>query len=272
MEVPEGSAERWTLPTLPAAVDWCSRKNREGIRCILDVLGEYTADTRQIAETERMYHACIEAIRSTGIEASVTLKLTALGVSDNPDHARSVTHDLARECAKANLGFEIDMESRGLVDITLDIAHSCLQEGYPVTVALQAYLRRTPADLHALLSAGGRPRIVKGAYFGDSDDDPVIRSWFRALVDMAVAGGRSFSLGTHDPDLIAWVTKAHADAQQRIELSFLKGLADTTKQRLAQSGWRVAEYVPFGVHTAPYIARRERYLRDLGRRGVQPVP
>ena len=266
------NAERWTLPTLSRAIAWCRQRNHDGIRCILDVLGEYTADSGQIAETERTYHICIDKVRQEKIDASLTLKLTALGVTDDPDRARAVAVRLARECAGAHIGFEIDMEARGLVDITLDIARSCLREGLPVTVALQAYLRRTPADLRILLAAGGRSRIVKGAYFGDSDDQEVIRAWFCSLADMAVAVDRGCSIGTHDPVLIDRISGLHADTQGRIEFSFLKGLADTTKHALVRQGWRVSEYVPFGTHSAPYIARRERYLRDLERLGMHPAP
>jgi proline dehydrogenase len=164
------------------------------------------------------------------------------------------------------------MEARGLVDITLGIAGACLRDGYPATVALQAYLRRSRTDLHALSGAGGRPRIVKGAYYGDTDDFSVIRTWFRDLVEDAFSSGKEFSVGTHDPSLIAWMTETHRDAKGLIELSFLRGLSDATKHNLARSGWRVSEYVPFGNHAAPYIARRERYLRDLARKGMAPAP
>ena len=272
MTIPAEGVERWTLPTLSAAIAWCHQRNREGICCILDVLGEYTADSRQIAETEREYQSCIEAVRREGIEASVTLKLTALGVTDAPDRARAIALGLAQECAAAHIGIEIDMEARGLVDTTLDIAHSCLRKGFPVTIALQAYLRRTPGDLRVLLSARGRSRIVKGAYFGDSEDQAVIRAWFCSLVDAAVAGKQGCSIGTHDPVLIDQITRSHADEKGKIEFSFLKGLADATKHSLVLQGWRVSEYVPFGTHIAPYIARRERYLRDLERLGLHPVP
>jgi proline dehydrogenase len=265
-------AERWTLPDLPAAIAWCRRRNTEGIRCILDVLGESSVDPSRIRQTIAAYRACIDAVQDAGVGASITLKLTAIGVTGDPAGARSVTLDLARRCVTAGIGFEIDMEARGLVDATLDIAFACLQEHCPVTVALQAYLRRTPADMHALLAAGGRPRLVKGAYFGDSDDFSTVAAWLRDLAETALAAGKGFSLATHDPALIGWITQAHADARARIELSFLKGLADTTKPSLVRAGWTVTEYVPYGTHATPYIARRERYLRDLARLDLHPVP
>jgi hypothetical protein len=113
---------------------------------------------------------------------------------------------------------------------------------------------------------------VKGAYFGDTDDFSTVATWLRACAEDAVAAGKEFSLATHDPAVIGWITQAHADGKGRIELSFLKGFADATKPALVQSGWTVSEYVPFGTHAAPYITRRQRYLRDLARLGLHPVP
>jgi proline dehydrogenase len=57
-----------------------------------------------------------------------------------------------------------------------------------------------------------------------------------------------------------------------IEFGFLKGLADRTKIAMAQDGWRVSEYVPFGEGLAAYEARRKKYLNELQKLGRISVP
>jgi hypothetical protein len=36
--------DRWALPDWPSALAWCRGRNREGIRCIIDILGENAKD------------------------------------------------------------------------------------------------------------------------------------------------------------------------------------------------------------------------------------
>jgi proline dehydrogenase len=56
------------------------------------------------------------------------------------------------------------MESSAYVDPTLALFRRLRHRSDRVGLALQAYLRRTPADLEALLPLGPAVRIVKGAY------------------------------------------------------------------------------------------------------------
>ena len=78
-----------------------------------------------------------------------------------------------------------------------------------------------------------------------------------------------FSVGTHDPDLIAWLVQ---DTPRTVEFGFLMGLSDETKHWLAKKGRAVAEYVPFGEEAGAYVARREAYLEKLAAEGRSPVP
>jgi len=57
-----------------------------------------------------------------------------------------------------------------------------------------------------------------------------------------------------------------------IEFGFLKGLADRTKVAMAQAGWLVSEYVPFGENRTAYEARRRKYLKELESLGRAPAP
>jgi proline dehydrogenase len=92
----------------------------------------------------------------------------------------------------------------------------------------------------------------------------------RDLAGRLAETGAEYCVGTHDPELIAMLEER--GSRRCLEFGFLMGLADETKLRLAASGWRVLEYVPFGPKSAAYIARRMRYLKELERLGRTPAP
>ncbi|WP_292364420.1 MULTISPECIES: proline dehydrogenase family protein [unclassified Methanoculleus] len=264
-----GRVEHWTLPDLDAAVRRCRAQNARGIRCILAALGEYARSEQQVRENLEHSSAAIAAIKEQGLDASLTVKMTALGVLLDRDAARE---SLIRLCSGAHargIGFEVDMEGRGLVGTTVDAAVACARQGLPVTLALQTSLDRTAGDLERIVRHGIRPRLVKGAYRADTDDPGEVRERFRTLAAELLDRGVPFSAGTHDPDLVAWLVER---AGGTVEFGFLMGLADETKLRLAKEGRAVAEYVPFGDQAKIYVARREAYLAGLAAAGRAPVP
>lgn len=264
-----GRTERWTLPDLDAAVRRCRAQNARGIRCILDALGEYARDERQALENLERSAAAVAAIEEEGLDASLSVKMTALGALIDRDAARDALLRLCNEAREHAVAFEVDMEGRGLVETTVDAAVACAREGMPVTLALQTSLDRTPGDLERIVRHSIRPRLVKGAYGGDAAGLEEVRRRFRALAAGLLDRGVPFSAGTHDPDLVAWLV---ADAGRTVEFAFLMGLSDETKLRLAGEGRAVAEYVPFGEQTEVYVARRERYLAGLTAERRAPVP
>ena len=264
-----GRADRWTLPDLDAAVRRCRAQNARGIRCILDVLGEYAQSERQARGNLERSSAAITAIDEHALDASLTVKMTAIGALVDQKAARESLLQLCREAHARGVGFEVDMEGRGLVETTVEAAVACARQGLPVTLALQASLDRTPEDLERILRNGIMPRLVKGAYGGNAVDLEEVRRRFLGLAAGLLDRGVAFSTGTHDPDLVAWLVQSPVGL---VEFGFLMGLADETKLRLAGEGRAVAEYVPFGEQAAAYVARREAYLAGLAMEGRAPAP
>ena len=179
---------------------------------------------------------------------------------------------LVHEARKHGVPFEIDMEGRPLVENTLSSAYRSCPGGKPVTLALQAYLDRTPGDLAACIDAGITVRLVKGAYGGDTSDFTAIQEQFRTHAETLMNAGISFCAGTHDPELIGWLKDGMRNRKNYIEFGFLKGLADGAKSEMSREGWKVAEYVPFGPGGNAYYQRRESYLETLSRLGRVRLP
>jgi len=262
---------RWTLPDLQAAATRCRERNASGIRCILAPLGEYAGSETDADRAEAAYIAAIREIAARELDAAVAVKLSALGAVAGLEGSGLRFGHILREGRRLHVQVEIDMEGAGLVDPAIGAAEEAAASGPPPGLAVQAYLDRSVDDLMRILRAGIAPRLVKGAYVGDTGDFQDIERRFRDLAAVALRSGTPFSVGTHDPDLVDWLAGAVAD-RDRIEFGFLMGLADDTKVRMAGEGRRVAEYIPFGEDRAAYEARRWRYLRSLEALGRSPLP
>ena len=262
---------RWVLPDLDHALAWCRERNRQHISCTLHVLDEYARTGSEVDTISAAYQETIAGIAGHGLDAAIAIKFSSLGALFDGDLALEKVYGLCHEAAKHGVGFEIDMEGRALVGPAIEAASLCRRKSLPVTLALQAYLYRTPGDLRLLLALGVIPRFVKGAYLGDTGDFSEIRERFLALVKEAAGFEVNFHIGTHDPVLIPEIRSLMDDHRDRITFGFLRGLADRTKEEMAAEGWQVAEYVPFGNDAGPYIVRRERYIRDLEKAGRAAV-
>jgi proline dehydrogenase len=265
-------ATRWTLPDLPSAVQRCKKRNSEGIRCSLALLGEHATDRQEAFRWVKENIACIRAIEINQLNATLALKLTAIGAIFDSEYSLQNALTIFGEAEKRHVELEIDMEGKGLVDVTLGTAIACVRKGYPVTLALQAYLKRTGKDLADVTSAGISVRIVKGAYHGDFENFQEVQQRFMTLIEELLPAGGAFSIATHDPEVLSWIKTRLREQKTRIELGFLMGLADESKEELAGQGWNIYEYIPFGEFSGAYIARRENYLTQLEELGRAPIP
>lgn len=266
------TARRWTEPNLPSALDRCRVRLGQGIHCTIAFLGGSAQTDEQASQAVKFFLDSIKMLNEENLDASITVKPTTLGVL--LDKARCTEHILAifREALAHNVGFEMATEGKDLVQYTVETAVRCAKERHNVTLALQAYLDRTVEDLKIALNNGIRPRLVKGAYLGDTGDYVEIQGRFKTLAEIVLENKHPLLVGTHDPDLIRWAIQRVDSNRQLIEFGFLKGLADNTKVNLARRGWSVSEYIPFGENVEAYESRRWRYLRELERFGRAPVP
>ena len=217
----------------------------------------------------------IVALSEQELNGSITIKPTTLGAL--LDKARCTEHILTifREAVAHGAGFEIATEAKGLVECTVKAAVTCAKaakEGQHLTLALQAYLDRTPEDLKIALDNGIRLRLVKGAYLGDAGEFKEIQERFRRLAEGVLESKHFLAVGTHDTELIEWLMKRVGSKKQLVEFGFLKGLSDSTKLDLAGQGWDVLEYIPFGENVEAYESRRWKFLRELEHLGKAPAP
>lgn len=264
--------DRWSLPDLESTLAWCQERERQGIRCTVATMAEFARTPEEAAVAVKADLAGIRGL-GTGIpRLAWAVKPSAIGIlADSLVYEKNLSI-LAREAGSAGVAIEIDMEGRPLVEGTLRSALALAGEGMKVTLALQAYLNRTPRDLDACTASGVTIRLVKGAYLGDAGDFVTIQKRFRTLAATLIGAEIPFSAASHDPELIGWMKKELTDRRHLVEFAFLKGLADQTKISMASEGWNVAEYVPYGPGGEGYHERRKRYLEMLDGLGREPAP
>ncbi|QSZ66257.1 hypothetical protein RJ40_01455 [Methanofollis aquaemaris] len=264
--------ERWHLPGLKQAVERCRERNGQGITCTLTPISEFAKDKIEAKKWASEFVSAVRAAEKRKLDAAVGVKLTALGGVFDPEGALEHLDTIVGDGERRGVAIELDMEGRGLVDLAMEAAYRHATAEPPLTLAVQAYLDRTVDDLSRLAVTGTRPRLVKGAYLGDADDFFDVQARFRSVAARLITSGRPFSIGTHDPDLVAWLLDAGGASKEQVEFAFLTGLADRTKEQMAGQGWRVREYIPFGEAAGAYVERRRRYLANLRALGRMPLP
>jgi proline dehydrogenase len=242
-----------------AAVDL----NTQGIGAILDLLGEGVEDLAGASEAAGQYLEAVEIIAERGIDSTVSLKLSQLGLTvDGVASAANLARILER-ATELGVGVEVDMEQSDLVGRTLDVFKEAIGR-YPQTrLAIQACLRRTPSDLDSLAPSKPRIRLVKGAYAEPIERALVskneITAQFHYLTDWLFAHGSLPAFGTHDGACIEHAEAAAARAgvdKRDFEIQLLYGIRRDLQKRLADEGYRVRVYIPFGSAWYPYLMRR----------------
>jgi len=160
------------------------------------------------------------------------------------------------------------MESSVYTDRTLALYARLRPQHSHLACVVQAYLRRTPADLERLIDVGATVRLCKGAYreppaIAYPDKHDVDRA-YRRLIDRllapdALARGAYTGFATHDDQMLAHVrdrVRERRLASGRWEIQMLYGIRPEMPGRLAAEGLPVRVLVPFGEDWYGYFMRR----------------
>ena len=257
--------------TLDEALPAIRRLHDAGMGTTVDVLGEsVTAEADARAAASR-YLGLLDALAGTDLDRNVSLKPSQMGLGISPALARENVASIAAKAAETGAFVRIDMEDHTTTDATLELwrtvrpagAHQPGTGGADVGVVIQAALRRSDRDVDAMIEAGGRVRLCKGAY----KEPPAVAYADKAEVDEAyerlmlrlMRHGNYPGIATHDVRLIKRaieVAKAEGIARDAFEFQMLYGIRRDLQEQLAGAGWRVRVYVPFGAQWYPYFMRR----------------
>ncbi len=260
---------------------------RRGLSGAVTYLGENVRTPAEARRAADVYVALVREIERRRLPALPSLKLTHLGLDLGPEVCLANLGRVLAAGRAAGVRVWIDMESSAYTDRTLDL-FARLRPAWPeAACVLQAYLRRTPADVERVVALGAAVRLCKGAY----REPPAVAYPDRAAVDRAYAAltdrlldpealGRGVypAFATHDERLIEHARARAAErgvAADRFEIQMLHGIRPDLHQALRARGLAVRVLVPFGEDWYGYFMRRlaERpanlafLLRHLARGG-----
>ncbi len=248
---------------LDDAIDAIVDLNGKKVGGILDLLGEGVSDPEGAAAAADDYLVAIKRIQESGVDTTVSVKLTQLGLAFDKGACIDHLRRLAAEATAAGTTVEIDMEQSDYVSDTLDV-YRLLNADHPeLRIAMQAYLRRTPIDLEMMAGIKPKVRLVKGAYAEQENvafrKRSEIDAQFAFLTDWLFRRGTMPAIASHDGKLLdhAKTTAARNNVgKDDFEIQMLYGVRSDLQDSLAAQGYKVRCYVPYGSAWYPYLTRR----------------
>lgn len=237
-----------------------------GIGAVLTQLGEQVTSAAEADRVRDHYLHVLNRIRARSLPVEISVKLTHLGLDASPEACFARLRTLTARATETDAFVWVDMEESRYVDVTLDLYRRARAETRAVGVCLQAYLRRTPADLEALLPVGPGIRLVKGAYSepahvaltAKADINRRYAELAQRLLDHVGRGARVV-LGTHDLRLVSRITTEAAERgvpPDAYEVHMLYGIRAHDQRALAAQGWKVRVLISYGRAWFAWYMRR----------------
>lgn len=250
--------------TLEEALEEIRILNNKGIMATLDHLGEGITRLSEAALYRDEYLRLVDGIARQQADSNVSLKPTQMGLALDPEEGYQNIRAVAAQAKSHDLFVRIDMEDSPFTQATLDIVRRLHGEGLVNTgTVLQAYLHRTVEDTRDMIREGIRLRLVKGAYkepatVAYQNASEVIEQ-FKLMIRHHLDQGVYTAIASHDDHIISWTKQYAKDrgiSPDAYEFQMLYGLRMSEQERLAQEGYRIRCYVPYGTMWYPYYTRR----------------
>ena len=230
-------------------------------------LGENLTSLSEAEDVAAHYHEILDRGAELDRPIELSVKPTQLGLDIDEEACLRLCETLAARADVTGTWFWVDMEGSAYVERTLVLYERLRAKHRNVGICLQAYLRRTPADLQRLLPLEPAVRLVKGAY-----DEPASIAWRRkaevdgsyqaaalVLAEAAREGKARLALGTHDGALVERIA-AYAEAagvpRQKLEVHMLYGIRAGELRRLQAAGFPPFTLIAYGRHWYPWYMRR----------------
>lgn len=249
--------------TLEDAIGAVAAVNRLGMTASLDPLGENVSTRAAAEQATATACAILDTIHNRGVQSSLSVKLTQLGLDLGLDLARAQLRQITNRAATLDVFIRVDMEGSDYTETTIALVEQLHAEGSGLGTVLQAYLRRTEADVERLVAQGIRLRLVKGAYREPASiafqNKAEVDANYIKLMRRLLDSGLYHAIATHDERIIAATTayaRERGHAPESFEFQMLYGIRRDLQQKLHAEGWRVRVYIPFGPEWYPYFMRR----------------
>jgi proline dehydrogenase len=248
---------------LDEAIEATRVLNGRNLQVALDHLGENVSDAGQAKAAVQDYIAALERIKQTGIDANISIKLTALGLDISQELCEQNVCSILEYAQQYAIFVCIDMEGSAYTEQTIDITLRMHKQFEYIGTVVQSYLYRSKKDIEQLIAQGVRVRLVKGAYkepqevaFQQKTEND--RNFVRLLM-MLLSRGNFPAIATHDEVIINAACKYIRDngiSKSAFEFQMLYGIRRDLQEKLVHQGYNVRVYVPYGSQWYPYLMRR----------------
>jgi len=242
---------------------------RDGVHGILDLLGEMVTSEHEANTFAENILRILDAVDGKPYPKYVSIKLSQIGQDLPAEGAENLGMLNARRiltrARQVGAFVRLDMEDHPRVDQTLAEFRTLAREFGTDTVGtvLQSYLYRTEQDRASLDDLKPNLRIVKGAYLEPATvampDKADVDAAYRRLVYQHLEAGNYTAVASHDERIIQDVKHfviAHGIPKTQFEFQMLYGIRRDLQRQLAQEGFTVRAYIPYGRDWYAYFSRR----------------
>ncbi|HLH62329.1 MAG TPA: proline dehydrogenase family protein [Ktedonobacteraceae bacterium] len=237
--------------------------NQRGMHVSLDHLGENVSDAQEAISAAQDYINLLDCIKQSGIDANISIKLTALGLDISQELCEQNVARILEYAQQFPIFVRIDMESSAYTGRTVDITLRMHERFEHVGTVIQSCLYRSKKDIEQLIAQGVRVRLVKGAYkeprsVAFQNKSEVDHNYVR-LMTMLLQHGNYPAIATHDEAIINATCKFARDngiSKLAFEFQMLYGIRRDLQEKLVGQGYHMRIYVPYGSQWYPYLMRR----------------
>jgi proline dehydrogenase len=250
------------------ALEHAAACNRDGVKVILNLLGEHYEDPANAAADTKAYRSLVRDIAASDIDACVSVKPSQLGLDIGDEEFRSNYRSIVEVADEEGVFVWCDMEDADTTDVTLDTFEELAREFEGgIGQCVQSNLKRTSDDLERLADVPGKIRLVKGAY----DEAPSISYKEKSKVDERYRADLEtlfesyegdIAVGSHDPKMIEYAEQLSAEYDRPFEVQMLMGVREDAQRELAAEGREVWQYAPYGDKWLSYFYRRVRERKE----------
>ena len=245
-------------------IDIVKNLNSQGFSATIDILGEHINSQDKTNSVTKEYIQIYNDIAKNSVDSNISVKPTHIGLDISMDLALENFKILINKASESSNFLRIDMENSKNTDSTFKIYNDLFKIYPKVGVVLQAYLKRSIADIEKLAGPGFNARICKGIYKENKNiayqDPEDISKNFLAMAKAMLAKNSYACYATHDLQLIddlVLLTKEMDADPSKFEFQVLYGVPMKGKlKKLLKSGYKVRVYVPYGPDWYDYSIRR----------------
>ena len=268
--IPKAIVERVSRPyiageTADDAIRVAAALNQQGFRATVDLLGEHVDRMDQAGPALATYLTVLDSIHRRGIDSTVSLKLTQFGLKLDAEECFRLVDSIIRHDATRNNFIRIDMEDSSCTTATIEMYRRLKKAHSNVGLVLQAYLRRTAADVDTLLELKPNVRLCKGVYMESAEvafrEMSLINKNYLAVLERLLRAGCYVGIATHDARIVEEAMRLIRELKlpaSAYEFQMLLGVTESLRNRIREDGHPLRVYIPFGKEWYAYSVRRLR--------------